>query len=76
MRAPDSKLSWKKAGVRFGDSLRGQRITWCLLVAAQDGYSVVIALPEIDPDFTEKEVVLAFVKNGKPLDDVPSRDSR
>ena len=33
-----------------------------------DGYAVVIALPEIDPAFTEKKIVLAFLKNGQPLD--------
>jgi hypothetical protein len=30
---------------------------------------VVIALPEIDPAFTDKQFVLAFLKDGKPLDD-------
>ncbi len=33
------------------------------------GYKVVIALPELDPGFTDKQVLLAFLKNGKPLDD-------
>jgi hypothetical protein len=30
---------------------------------------VVFALPEIDSAFTEKQIVLAFLKNGKPLDE-------
>jgi hypothetical protein len=29
----------------------------------------VIALPEIDTAFTDKQTVLAFLKDGKPLDD-------
>jgi len=58
----------EKAGVEFGHSLRGKRMTSCLLVEAADGYRVVIALPEIDPDFNDKQVVLAFSQNGKPLD--------
>ena len=41
----------------------------CLLVEATDGYRVVIALPELDPAFTDKQIVLAFLKDGKPLDD-------
>jgi len=41
----------------------------CLLVEAADGYRVVIALPELDPAFTDKQVILAFLKNSKPLDD-------
>jgi hypothetical protein len=58
----------EKAGVGFGHSLRGKRMASCLLVEAADGYRVVIALPEIDSDFTDKQVVLAFSQNGKPLD--------
>jgi Oxidoreductase molybdopterin binding domain len=59
----------EKAGAGFGESLRGNRLAFCLLVEAADGYRVVIALPEIDPAFTDKQVVLAFSKDGKPLDD-------
>jgi hypothetical protein len=58
----------EKAGVEFGHSLRGKRMASCLLVEAADGYRVVIALPEIDSEFTDKQVVLAFSQNGKPLD--------
>jgi hypothetical protein len=75
-QAPDSssydgvalKTLLEKAGVEFGHSLRGKRMASCLLVEAADGYRVVIALPEIDPDFGDKQVVLAFSQNGKPLD--------
>jgi len=59
----------EKAGVDFGSSLKGKRLASCLLVEAADGYRVVIALPELDPAFTDKQVVLAFLKDGKPLDD-------
>ena len=59
----------EKAGVSFGESMKGKRMASCLLVEAADGYSVVLALPELDPAFTDKQVVLAFLKNGKPLDD-------
>jgi Oxidoreductase molybdopterin binding domain len=58
----------EKAGVAFGESLRGKRMASCLLVEAADGYRVVIALPELDPGFTEKRIVLAFLRDGKPLD--------
>jgi hypothetical protein len=59
----------EKAGVALGDALRGKRLASCLVVEAADGYSVVIALPELDSAFTDKQVVLAFLKDGKPLDD-------
>jgi hypothetical protein len=58
-----------KAGVGFGESMKGKRLASCLLVEAADGYRVVIALPEIDPAFSDKEFVLPFLRNGKPLDD-------
>jgi len=58
----------EKAGVEFGHALRGKRMASCLLVEAADGYKVVIALPEIDPDFNDKQVVLVFSQNGKPLE--------
>jgi hypothetical protein len=59
----------EKAGVGFGETLKGKRLASCLLVEAADDYRVVIALPEIDAAFTGKQVVLAFLKDGKPLDE-------
>ena len=59
----------EKAGVPFGESMKGKRLASCLLVEAADGYQVVIALPELDPAFTDKQVVLTFLKAGKPLDE-------
>ena len=63
------KAVLERAGVSFGESLKGKRLSECLLVEAADGYRVVIALPEIDPVFTDKQIVLAFLRNGKQLDD-------
>jgi hypothetical protein len=57
----------EKAGVTFGESMKGKRLTNCLLVEAADGYRAVIALPELDPEFTDKQTVLAFLREGKPL---------
>jgi hypothetical protein len=59
----------EKAGIGFGETLKGKRMASCLLVEAADGYRVVIALPEIDSAFTDKQVVLAFLKDGKRLDE-------
>jgi hypothetical protein len=59
----------EKAGVGFGETLRGKKLASCLVVEAADGYRVVIALPELDPAFTDKRIVLAFLRNGKTLDE-------
>ena len=58
----------EQAGVSLGESVRGKRLASYLLVEAADGYRVVFALPEIDPGFTDKQIVLALTKDGKPLD--------
>ena len=63
------KAVLEKVGVEFGHSLRGKRLASCLLGEAADGYRVVIALPELDPDFTDKEIILAYLQDGKPLYD-------
>ena len=63
------KAVLERGGVEFGQSMKGKRLASCLLVEAADGYRVVIALPEIDEAFTAKQFVLAFLKDGKPLDD-------
>ena len=57
----------EKAGVSFGESLKGKRLSSCLLVEAAEGYRVVIALPELDPAFTDKQTLLVFLRDGKPL---------
>jgi hypothetical protein len=59
----------EKTGISLGGALRGKRLASYLLVEAADGYRVVFALPEIDPAFTDKQIVLAYLKNGKPLDE-------
>jgi hypothetical protein len=61
-------LLLEKAGVGFGETMKGKRMASYLLVEAADGYRVVFALPEIDPAFGDKRVILAFLKDGKPLD--------
>jgi hypothetical protein len=57
----------ERAGISWGESMKGKGLTACLLVEAADGYRAVIALPEIDPAFTDKQTLLAFLRDGKPL---------
>jgi hypothetical protein len=55
-------------GVQLGDKLRGPRMTEVLLVEAADGYRVAFALAEVDPAFSERDIILADKRDGKPLD--------
>jgi hypothetical protein len=59
-------LSW--VGVLRGPALHGDDMQLCVLVKGADGYKAVFSLAELDPSFTDKEVVLAFRRNGKELD--------
>ena len=55
------------AGVTLGKELRGENLTKYVLVKASDGYEVIFSLPEIDPEFTDKVILLAYEVDGKPL---------
>ncbi len=57
----------KRAGAALGGELRGKALTSYLLVEAKDGYQVLFSLAEIDPAFTESQVLLADKADGKPL---------
>jgi hypothetical protein len=65
---PPLHLVLERAGVSFGESLRGKRMADCLLVEAADGYRVVIALAELDPGFTDRVTLLADKRDGKMLE--------
>src|SRR5262245_26599903 len=57
------------AGVKLGEGLRGKGLSLYLVVEARDGYRAVFALPELDPAFTDRVVLLAYKRNGKALGD-------
>jgi len=57
----------KKAGVQFGEALRGKALTTYVLAEAQDGYQVVFSVGELDPALTEGQILVADKANDKPL---------
>ncbi|WP_163410077.1 molybdopterin-dependent oxidoreductase [Flavobacterium ajazii] len=59
----------QQAGVTVGKELKGENLTKYLLVRCSDGYEVVFSLAELDPSFTNRVVILADAKDGKPLAD-------
>jgi hypothetical protein len=56
-----------RVGAPFGKELRGQKMAFYLLVSASDGYHAVFAIAEVDPAFTDRVVLLAYRRDGKPL---------
>jgi DMSO/TMAO reductase YedYZ molybdopterin-dependent catalytic subunit len=57
----------KKAGVPTGKELRGKAVALYLVVEASDGYRAVFALPELDPAFNDRMILLADRRDGQPL---------
>lgn len=57
------------AGAKIGkDELRGKELASYLLTEAADGYKAVFAIAEIAPEFTDRIILLADTRDGKPLD--------
>jgi hypothetical protein len=44
------------------------RLRRTVFVTGRDGYAAVLALAEIDPDFEGKQVLLAYRRDGQPMD--------
>lgn len=57
----------QKAGVEFGMGLKGKNQAQYILMEAKDGYKSVFSLPEIDPEFSGKQILLAYARAGEPL---------
>lgn len=57
----------EKAGVTTGAELRGENLAKYVLITAADGYEVIYSLAEIDPEFTDRVILLATTKDGQPL---------
>lgn len=55
------------AGAKFGKDLRGPMIAQYLVVEAADGYRAVFSLTELEPEFSDKTVILADQREGKAL---------
>jgi DMSO/TMAO reductase YedYZ molybdopterin-dependent catalytic subunit len=51
------------------DQARGAAVRHAIRIAATDGYIVVTSTGEISPDFGGKAALVAYERDGKPLDD-------
>jgi hypothetical protein len=55
------------ARVPFDNHLRGPRVASYILIEAADAYRAVFALADIDPSMTDRIVLVADRRDGKPL---------
>jgi hypothetical protein len=56
-----------RAGALLGKRLRGTQMKCYVIAYAEDGYRVIYALPEFDPDFTDRVIILADRRDGHPI---------
>jgi hypothetical protein len=57
----------KRAGAPLGKQLRGKALASYVLAKAHDGYQVVFAIGEIDPEFGNEQILVADKRDAKPL---------
>ena len=60
LKAGGLRLDADKAGIR-------ETLTITVVVEAADGYRAVFALAELDPELTDRMILLADTKDGQPL---------
>jgi DMSO/TMAO reductase YedYZ molybdopterin-dependent catalytic subunit len=57
----------KRAGAPIGQDMSGRAVASYLLASAKDGYQAVYAIAEVDPAFSDSEIIVADTIDGKPL---------
>ena len=64
-------LLWSliKAAGGIDDSAKSPELRHAIRISAKDGYVVVTSTGEIAPDFGAKGAIVAYARDGKPLDD-------
>jgi hypothetical protein len=64
-------LLWSLIGAAGGmvDSDKGAELRHAIRITAKDDYVVVTSTGEIAPDFGNKAAIVAYERDGKPLDD-------
>ena len=58
----------QKAGAPLGKDLKGPKMALGVVARAADGYTVLFSLTEFDPNFSDRVIILADRRDGKPLD--------
>ena len=57
----------ERVGMATGEQLRGKEVAKSVVVEGSDGYLAVFSLAELSPEFTDRKVILAVRRDGKPL---------
>jgi DMSO/TMAO reductase YedYZ molybdopterin-dependent catalytic subunit len=57
-----------KVGIKADPKVRNDMLRRYLVATGNDGYTVVLALAEIVPEFGGQQVIVAFEQDGKPIE--------
>ena len=62
-------LLWSLIGRAGNIADKGKRadLRHYLTITGKDGYSVILSLGELDPDFGAKGAIIAYLRDGKPI---------
>jgi hypothetical protein len=58
----------EKVNAPLGKELHGEAMTSYVVATGSDGYSVVLSLAEVDPEFHAGQVLVADARDSKPLE--------
>jgi len=58
-----------EAGIKTDPAVRNDSLRRTVLVTAVDGYSAVLSLGELDPEFGAAQALVAYAQDDKPLGD-------
>jgi|SRR5579872_1848985 len=58
----------KRAGAPLDKELTGKALSTYILADASDGYQALFAIAEVDPAFSDANILIADTADGKPLD--------
>ncbi len=58
----------QEAGIKLGSSGKNDIVRHTVLITGGDGYGAVLSLGEIDPEFGGDQAIVAYQKDGKPIE--------
>lgn len=59
----------QEAHVKLDPAKKNDAVRHEVLITGSDGYSVVLSLGELSPEFGSDQAIVAYAKDGKPLED-------
>jgi DMSO/TMAO reductase YedYZ molybdopterin-dependent catalytic subunit len=59
----------QQAVIKLPPGTKNDAMRHTIVVTASDGYTTVLSVAEIDPEFGDEQAIIAYAKDGQPLTD-------